>query len=142
MVHRLALLVLTVLGLAGCGLFARRVDVRFHDDFPPLPENTPVELWVGESDRPRIPIAIISSQRTAERSAAARQAQLDELRARARRMGAHAIENLRVERAEVRGFVADPRVPFTAFKQGEFELYFVRGTAVRYTDAPSPSAAP
>jgi hypothetical protein len=119
--------------LAGCGLHARRVDVRLAEgNFPPRPATAEVELWVGETDLPKIPIAIISSSRTAERSAEAREAQVEELRQRARDLGAHAVENLRVETAEVNGIVADPRTPFTAFKQGEFDLHFVRGTAVYY----------
>ena len=65
---------------------------------------------------------------------------MEELRRSARWLGANGIENLRVETAEAQGMVADPRVPFTAWKQGEFELHFVRGTAVRYLDtAPLPS---
>jgi len=128
--------------LLACGM-PRKVDVLLYEpqswfgwDFPALPANAPVEIWVGETSRPKQLLAIISSSRTAERSRESREAQLEELRVRAREMGAHAIENIRVETAEVNGVVADPRVPFTAFKQGEFDLYFFRGTAVRYLDAP------
>ncbi|MBN1475776.1 hypothetical protein JXA47_03385 [Candidatus Sumerlaeota bacterium] len=132
--HRTLICLPTLLLLiAGCGLATRRVDVRLTEGiFPPRPPGAEVELWVGETDRPKIPIAVISSSRTAERSAEAREAQVEELRERARSLGAHAVENLRVETAEVNGFVADPRTPFTAFKQGEFDLHFVRGTAVYY----------
>lgn len=135
MITRLALLSVLALSALACGV-SRKVDVRLYPrNFPELPPGQDVEMWVGETTRSKIPIAIISSQRTAERSRGAREAQFEELKERARRIGADGIENLRVETATVRGFVADPRVPFTAFKQGDFELYFVRGTAVRYTDA-------
>jgi uncharacterized protein YbjQ (UPF0145 family) len=132
MSRRLIAVALLSAALAGCGIYARKVDVRFHENYPRLPESADVELWRGTTTRPKVPIAIISSQRTADRSYEAREAQLEELKERARSLGANGIEDLRVETANVRGFVADPRVPFTAFKQGDFHLYFIRGTAVRY----------
>ncbi len=134
------LLAAAALTLLGCGLTSRHVDAYLTDArFPPRFPDADVELWVGETSRPRVPIAIISSSRRADRSREGREAQIEELRDHARRLGAHAIENLRVETAEVDGFVADPRVPFTAFKQGEFELHFIRGTAVHYLGEAEPS---
>ncbi|NUP91030.1 MAG: heavy metal-binding domain-containing protein [Candidatus Sumerlaeia bacterium] len=141
MLRRTLLFAVAAASLTGCGLFVRKVDVRYNPNFPRRPEGAQVDLWVGETSRPNIPIAVISSRRTAERSREAREAQIEELRERARRMGADAIENVRVETAEVRGFVGDPMVPFTAWKQGEFELYFVRGTAIRYTGGAPPMPA-
>ncbi len=148
MVWRLSLSVLGAVALVGCGM-PRRVDVRLHEDasvftpdFPKRPPGAEVELWMGDTSREKIPIAIISSSRTADRSRASREAQLEELRARARDLGAHAVENVRVETAQVSGIIADPRVPFTAFKQGDFELHFVRGTAVFYPGDPDAATTP
>jgi len=133
-----SLSLLVAFGALGCA-FNRNVDVRLHDNLPSIPEDQEIELWAGEQLRDKIEIAIVSSTRQADRSRATREAQMEELRVAARALGANGLENLYVHTAEAQGMVADPRVPFTAWKQGEFELDFIRATAVRYLDtAPLP----
>lgn len=134
-------LALTLLA-TGCMLPPRRVDVRLYEpdtlfgsSFPALPDSAEVELWDGDALSPGIEIAIISSTRVPEQSRETVEGLVEEMKDRARSLGANAITNIRMETVEIRGMVTDPRVPFTAFKQGEFELYFLRGTAFRYTDA-------
>ena len=133
-------LIIFAVALVGC-IGAPHVEQRLHEnrglfrqDFRPRGPGSEVEIWVGETDRDKIALAVIRSDSSAERTREAREMQLEQLRETARRLGAHAVENVRVETTEVRGFVADPRVPFTAVKQGEYELYFIRGTAIRYID--------
>ncbi|MFH0794530.1 MAG: hypothetical protein V2A74_10925 [bacterium] len=128
----LALLMLTVcLALAGCG---SGVEVKRLTAFNYLstPRGAEIEVFVGQVNRPKIEIAYLQSEPLDAADNEAKAYQLDKLRSKARQLGANAIDNVRLVALEAHGMVLDPAVPFTAWKQGNYNLYALRGTAIRY----------
>ena len=138
----LALLTLTAcVALAGC---ASGVKVKRLTDFNYLstPRSAEIEVFVGEVDRPKIEIAYLQSEPLDGTDNDAKAYQLDKLRAKARELGANAIDNVRLIPLEARGMVPDPAVPFTAWKQGRYNLYALRGTAIRYVTSDNAPTSP
>lgn len=103
-------------------------------EFAPVRNADEVRLFVGEVERPHVEIALVNSVATSERSDDARREQLRSLQARAAELGANAVMEVRTMREQHKGMVADPAVPFPAWKQGDTTMYFLRGTAIRWAE--------
>jgi hypothetical protein len=56
----------------------------------------------------------------------------EDLRKKARSLGADAVIRVKMLSRKKEGFVNDPTTPFCSFRQGESEDYFLRGVAVKY----------
>lgn len=100
--------------------------------YPRRPRIYPIEIYDGEVDQPHREIEIIESSASTGDDDRTRVEQVEELRRHARRVGADALENIRILVKEVKGYSFDERTPFPAWKQGEFPLYFMRATAIIY----------
>lgn len=116
--------------LAGCG--GPRTFMVGDETFKRRPPVYPVDVYVGEVVETNRKIAIVESTAYPADDEPTRLKQIEEMKSRARVLGADAIEDLRVLTKRVRGFTVDERTPFLAWKQGEFPLYFMRGTAIAY----------
>ena len=96
----------------------------------PLPPETPVAIYVGEVEPVVREVAIIESDRAVYEDEATRLKQIEQLRAKARALGANAIQEVEILPVQVRGFTPDERTPFKSWKQGEYSLFFMRGKAI------------
>jgi hypothetical protein len=105
--------------------------------YKPKPRNADITIYAGKIDRPHVKIAIIDSETFPDKSDATKLKQLEQLKMAARKLGADAVEDVRLLTQKARGYVVDERVPLPAWKQGEYELYFLRGVAIRFTEETS-----
>lgn len=128
-------LLAVVLLLAACT--TDRVFWLTEDRYPALPPNSEVRLFSAELNRPHVRIALVQSFADPRRSQEVRRRQIDDLRRRARSVGADAVMEIRLLRNRVRGPVTDEAVPFPAVRQGRYETFFLRGVAIRFTDPPT-----
>jgi uncharacterized protein YbjQ (UPF0145 family) len=96
------------------------------------PKNFDVELFVGKIERPYKPIAIVQSKSYDNKFEDTKIKQMEELKEIARKLGADAVHNIRMLDNSVSGYVIDYQVPFLSWKQGKYQLYFLRGEAVVY----------
>ncbi len=130
----LAALALLALGMFGCTSHnvRRLTDFRY----APLPKDAPIEAFFDKAPRPCEPIAIIQTDPRAGRaeSQGVKRQMLDELKQIARKLGADAIQDVRMLTSEGDGWVKDPATPFPSLKQGPYEISFLRGVAVKYID--------
>ena len=102
-------------------------------NYPRRPRIYPIEVYgEGIVQQPHREVAVIDSSAYADDSDETRIKQLEELKKKARRMGADAIQDVRILAKNVRGFTVDERTPFPSLKQGKYNLYFMRGTAIIY----------
>ena len=116
--------------LAACaGPRAKRLDAR---RYPPRPSIYPIEIFVGQVIEPHREIAILESGAYSADVDSARLGQIEELKKKARRLGADAVQDVRVLPKKVKGYTIDERTPFPSWKQGDYSLYFMRGTAIIY----------
>ena len=130
---RPVLLLFVVLVVAvSCGTQRRYIlgDTRY----PPKPSDAEIKLFVNEVRRPHVKVAIVQSFADTEPDAEKKREMLEALTREARRVGADAVMNVRQLRNKVRGAVVDEAVPFRAYKQGRYDMYFMRGTAIRFVD--------
>lgn len=102
----------------------------------PLPAGARVDVYVGMIDPPYQPIAIIETRPQAYAADPARneqikQDQYEELCARARGVGANAIQNVQILAQHVKGMTPDERTPFKSWQQGRYNRYFMRGMAIK-----------
>lgn len=127
----LALIVSTAL-LVGCS--STNVTMLSKTRFPPKPSDAEIELFSGKITGPYVAIAIIDSRSHSERTKENKIKQLEDLRRLARKLGADAVHNIRLLKKKGRGYIPDERVPIPAWKQGSFNLYFLRGEAIKYKE--------
>lgn len=127
----LLLLAFGMTGLQGCATGPRMLSLS-DQTYPPRPSIYPIEIFAGRVQRPHFEIAIIESQAYDIDDEITREAQLEQLRVKARQLGADAVDELRILAKEVDGYTIDERAPAPAFKQGEYPLFFMRGRAVIY----------
>jgi uncharacterized protein YbjQ (UPF0145 family) len=127
-----ALAALGVAFAAGCS--GVRV-IPLADDMPrqPKPDSFEVRLFVNKVLTSHREIAIIESEALPDMSDESKAAQLRQIQDEARRLGADAVHDMRQLKQRVQGMVVDRNVPFRAYKQGRYDLYFWRGTAIVYT---------
>ncbi|MEQ8820560.1 MAG: hypothetical protein RLY93_09960 [Sumerlaeia bacterium] len=102
--------------------------------FEPAANPESVRLFIGPVNRPHTRIAYVNSDTEDMPTVVEKRAQLKELQARAAKLGADAVVEIELLQEEHKGFVPDPAVPFKAWRQGEYELAFLRGTAIKFRD--------
>lgn len=101
----------------------------------PLDRNAKIEIFIGEIKPPYQEVAIIESDAYSFVDNEKKKLQVDQLREKARGLGANAVQNVHILTKRVKGYTIDERVPFTAWQQGEYELYLMRGTAIRVPES-------
>lgn len=99
--------------------------------YPALPGNVPVDLYLDEIELPHEPLATIETHAVEYVDDEVKLAQMEELRAKARRLGANGVQNVRILAKKIKGFTADEQTPFASWRQGRYQLYFMRGDAIR-----------
>jgi len=126
-----ALAAICALVLAGCAT-APRYKMLTDKRYPPRPSSYPIELYATGLRTPHEEIAIIDSVGFDKLTSATRKAMVEDLRARARNLGADAVKDVRMLISPQRGWVLDPQTPFRSWRQGWRDVYFLRGRAVRF----------
>ena len=129
----MAVLLLAMTLLCGCG----RPHVQRIGDaqFPPRPRNAPVEVVENTLNRAYEPVALIDSNQYRADDPTSKTAMTEDLRKRARKVGANAVHKVRILEVSKRGAVHDPLVPIPgAWVQGTYTEHFMRGEAVRYIE--------
>lgn len=128
------------IALAGCASphAHRLTDFKY----PPKPKKAEMEAFFGEVSRPYEKVAIIQSSPSDKRDSQTKAKQLDELRHIARRLGADAIQQVRLLSSSGNGLVSDPAPPFPSIKQGRYEAFFLRGEAIKFVDPSVDQAEP
>lgn len=122
-----AAILCTALFAACTGPRTHRFDAAVH---APLDPDEPVDLYIGELSGPHEALAVIETDAASYVDDTVKQRQMDQLRAKARRLGANAVYDVQILPKRVKGFTVDERTPFPSWRQGRYELYFMRGTAV------------
>ncbi len=130
----LSIVAVSLIGASLIGCSSKRVYPLVEKSLPATPADQDVRLYVNALERPLVELAYIDSTAYPERDPETVQKQLKELTDKARKMGADAVMSVEVLDEKIRGMVIDEAVPFRAYRQGNFELYFIRGTAVKYFD--------
>ncbi len=129
-----ATLLLTILAVVLSGCSNRRYFYLATEEWPPTPPDQEIRLYVNPLVRPHVEVAHVQSFKDTETDSETRRRQLAQMRETARSLGADAIMDIRQMEGEVRGLVIDEMVPFRAYRQGRYPLYFLRGTAVRFAE--------
>ena len=132
---RISLLMFLFLGvvlISGCNTTS--VYYMSAEKYPPKASNAMVDLYVGEITRPCRSIAVVNSRHYPDQTQEAKAKMLAELRRLAGEIGADAVVNVRMLPKRFEGMVVDEKVPFPAWKPGDYYTYFMRGTAVVYTE--------
>jgi hypothetical protein len=99
----------------------------------PLPARHPgerVDVYVGKLEPPFEPVAIVDSDAYPYVTDEVKERQIEQLQARARGLGANTLHEVRILTKQVKGFTPDEKVPFASWKQGSYDLYFMRATAI------------
>lgn len=121
---------LACLLLPGCS--STRVHRLVPETYSAKSPDYQVKLYINKVTRPHREIAFIDSRASTDRSEATQSEQLRQLQDKARSLGADAVHDIRSMTHKARGVVVDERVPFQAYKQGRYELFFLRGIALVY----------
>lgn len=126
------------LGLAflvavGCG--GPQVKSLLEERLDPLARDAKVDVYVGKINPPYIEVAIIESSSNPFVDDGIKMQQIEQLKQKARKLGANTIQDVHILAKHIEGYTMDERVPFTAWQQGKYNLYFMRGMAVKVPDA-------
>lgn len=132
MLRPVFLLALVAVIASGCS--GRKVWMLTDERFEPSTPPDQISLYINEIERPHIKLAYVESDSDSREGTEVTRTQLTQLRERAHEIGADAVVNVRQLKTKVRGAVIDERVPFRAYRQGSFELGFIRGVAIRYVE--------
>jgi len=122
------LILLLLFLLAGCNTGS--IHKLTWETFPKKHKKALVEMYVGEISQPHREIAIINSPFYPDQTDQTKVEMLEDLRRLARRVGADAVMDIHMLPKRFEGMVMDDRVPFPAWKQGEYDAFFLRGKAV------------
>ena len=122
-------LVLALAALVAVGCTGPRTKRLSKAKYEKVPKDQDIEVYVSDAGGEKL--AVIESDAFAYVDEAVKRRQLDQLTAKARSLGGNAVEHVRILTKEVQGYTPDERVPFTAWKQGRYELYFMRAEATR-----------
>jgi hypothetical protein len=105
----------------------------------PLPANTKIDAYMDKVNPPYIEVAVIESDAFAFVDDGIKLKQLEQLKKKARQLGANTVQEVHMLAKHVQGYTIDERVPFSALQQGKYELYFLRAQAVK-TPEPAPAS--
>lgn len=123
---------------AGCG--GPQVKRLSEERLKALARDARVDVYVGEVKVPHKDVALIESNTSTFVDDGVKLEQIEQLRKSARRLGANSIQNVHILTKHVRGATIDEFVPFAAWQQGQYELYFMRGEAIFVPEAQATSA--
>ncbi len=123
---------LVILFSSGC---QPRMKMLTDRTYPPTPPFQQIELYQGDVLTPYEEIAILDSIKVEALTSETQKTLVNDLRERARRIGADAVIHVSMLIAPDRNFVLDPQTPFRSYRQGWTDLYFLRGKAIRYRPA-------
>jgi len=115
----------------GCGT-SPRMKLLTDKQYPPRPANQTIELYQRGVETPHEVIAIIDSRTVDQLTTDTRKRLVEDLRERARRLGADAVINISLLIIAERGWIVDPQTPFHSWRQGWTDLHFLRGQAIRF----------
>lgn len=116
--------------LAGCG--GPRELLLSEESLKKRPRLYPIDIYEGKVFESHREIAQIETRAWARDNEQTRIRMLDELRERAREHGADAVHDVRILTREISGYTADERTPFPSVRQGDYQMFFLRGVAIRY----------
>jgi len=122
--------ILLVICWTGCG--GPRMKKLDETNYRRRPAKYPIDVYVGQVPQTHRDLAVIESTAYATNDDPVLIKQKEELKREARDIGADAVEDVRVLKKEIKGYTIDERTPFNSWKQGEYPLYFLRGTAIVY----------
>lgn len=122
-------------GVAAGGCGGPQTKMLLDQPLPPLKPDAKVDVYVGDVATTHTEVAFIESNAYAYVDDPIKLKQLDQLRRKAREVGANAVQDVHILTKTVRGYVADEKVPFPSLQQGEYSLYFMRGKAIRIPSA-------
>jgi len=118
--------------IAGIGCSGPRM-MRLSDRrYEPRPPSFPIELYEGNVKTAHEELAIIDSIAVEQLTTQTRKALVEDLRSRAREVGAGAVKNVTMLIRADRGWIEDPQTPFHSWRQGWTDRYFLRGRAIRF----------
>ena len=100
------------------------------------PEN--IEMFVGEIQKPHKKIAIVQSRFYSDQSKVTKKKMLEDIRNEAAKNGADAVMDIHMLPKKFEGMVTDEKIPFPAWKPGDYYAYFLRGVAIVYTEENAP----
>lgn len=100
--------------------------------YSPRSASHPIDLYEGEVQTAHEEIAIIDSVAVELLTTETRKTLVEDLRARAREVGADAVMNVSMLTRADRGWIPDPQTPFRSWRQGWTDLHFLRGRAIRF----------
>jgi hypothetical protein len=127
----MAALLLTMALLCACG--RPHVQRIGNAQFVPRTRTAPVEVLENTLNRAYEPVALVDSNQYRADDPTSKTAMTEDLRKRARKVGADAVHKVRILEVSKRGAVHDPLVPIPgAWVQGTYTEHFMRGEAVRY----------
>jgi len=124
--------------LAGCqssGIHRVDSDRVFH---PVVADPSEISVFLNNPSSNYTPVAFVDSFVHVRLTDEIKADQLRDLQVKARDVGADAVIQLEQLEEKREGMVADPTIPFHAWKQGDYELYFLRGLAVRLDQSKEP----
>lgn len=124
--------VLALAALAAVGCSGPRTLMLDETNYRRRPSNYWIDVWDAPALQPHREIAVIESSPRASDDDASLWEMVEELKAKARRLGGDAVQDIRLLQKEVRGLTIDERTPFPSWKQGRYPLHFLRGTAIVY----------
>jgi len=107
------------------------------DKYPPRDKNAPVEMFVGRVARPHTIIAVLQSHYSSDQTDESKAQMLAQIKKLALRVGADAVMDVRMVPKRFEGMIMDDKVPFPAWKPGDYQAFAMRGTAIIYDDIPS-----
>ena len=105
-------------------------------NYPPKSSGASIELYVGKVSRPYKAVAILQSKVFGDQTKKSIALMLKDLRRLARKVGADAVIDIHMLPMRYEGMVIDERIPFPAWRPGNYHAYFLRGTAIVYKNNP------
>jgi hypothetical protein len=123
---------LAAITIVAAGCTTPRMQRLTTKQYTPRPASYPIDLYAGDVETPHDDIALLDSIHVGELTTASRTALVDDMRARARKLGADAVTEVVMLIAPQRGWVLDPQTPFRSWRQGWRDTYFLRGRAIRF----------
>ena len=127
----MAFILCSTMAFSAC--WSSRVHSLTDTKYPRKGNNDSIEMVVGKYSKAYESIAIIDSNTYSTKDDNNKRKMLDDIKKRGLKLGADAVQDIRILPVKVQGVVFDEGVPVTgAWKQGRYNLYFMRGEAIKF----------